>query len=134
VIIKKHALHSFQIIVSTLGLILSLYLLVQHTRLKAGIQDKDGFCHIGEGFDCNSVNASAFSEIVGIPIAALGALFFFTLLILVAFHPPESRYYRKTQIITARLSTLALGIDLILFGLQYFVIRKFCLFCLFITT
>jgi uncharacterized membrane protein len=66
-----------QTILALLGTILSIYLFFQHAQIKFGIQDSDSFCTLGPYADCNAVNSSDFSEFLGIPIAAVGALFYF---------------------------------------------------------
>jgi len=112
------------------GILLSLYLLVQHTRLKAGIQGGPSLCSLGGAFNCEVIDSSKYSEVAGIPLAGIGAVFFaFCLFALLT--APSSR--RKPGILSGMLVSLllvAIGIDMILFGIQVFAIGKYCLFCL----
>ncbi len=112
------------------GILLSLYLLVQHTRLKAGIQGGPSLCSLGGAFNCEVIDSSSYSELAGIPLAGMGAVFFaFCLFVLLSTSPAR----RKVGIMSSLLVSLllvAIGIDLILFGIQAFAIGKYCLFCL----
>ncbi|MBY0371864.1 thioredoxin domain-containing protein [bacterium] len=120
-----------QLLAALLGVGTSLYLLVQHTRLKSGIQGGSSFCELGKYANCNVVQSSTYSEIAGIPLALLGFLYFLTLLILGTLQGPGSPTFGRAQLWMARLSALALAIDAYLFGVQAFALKSFCLFCLF---
>lgn len=117
---KKPLAYLIQLGSSILGLITSLYLLVQHTRLKSGIQESASFCSFGRFADCDVVNASQYSEILGIPIASLGALFYFTALFL-------SLVSRQRWIFF--LSIAGLTVDVALLAVQLFALKTFCLLC-----
>lgn len=120
-----------QVISALLGINLSLYLLAQHTRLKSGIQGEGSFCSLGKYADCDIVNSSQFSEILGFPLASLGAIFFFVLLALVVMSPPNSKTFRRTQWMVAVLSVVGLVADLGLLVVQLTAIHSLCLLCLF---
>ncbi len=120
-----------QLILAALGAGTSLYLLVQHIRLKTGIQVGSSFCTLGQYADCNVVNASQYSEVAGIPLAALGVVYFVCLFMLGVTQPPISRGFARAQVWMARLAILALAVDVFLFGVQAFAVHSFCLLCLF---
>lgn len=120
----------FQLASALAGIALSLYLLVQHTELKSGIQAEASFCSISSYVDCDVVNSSDFSEVLGIPTAALGALFYFTVLILALLFPLNQRGFAWGQGWIARLSLLGLAIDCYLLIVQTVVLRNFCVMCL----
>lgn len=65
------------------------------------------------------------------PLAAGGVLYFLLLFLLGAFQPPRSKGFPKAQAWMALLALLALSVDLWLTGVQAFVLRSFCLFCIF---
>ena len=76
---------------------------------------------------CSEVLTSKYATIAGIPIAALGALGYFTIFsaaTLAAF-----RYERMRKVLTAAVSVMFLG-TLWLLYLQAFVIKAFCDYCL----
>jgi protein-disulfide isomerase/uncharacterized membrane protein len=120
-----------QLLFAALGAATSLYLLVQHTRLKSGIQGDSSFCVLGQYADCNVVNASAYAEIFGIPLAALGTLYFLALFLLGALQGPSQKSFRRSQVWMARLALCALAIDVWLTGIQFFALHSFCLLCAF---
>ena len=119
-----------QIFASVLGLALSLYLLVQHTRLKSGIQVSASFCSLGGFADCDVVNVSPISELAGIPLAAIGSVYYFIFLLLGVMAPPGDKNFRFFQSILARLAALGLAIDVVLFFLQIFSLKSLCIMCL----
>ncbi|MCB9253907.1 MAG: thioredoxin domain-containing protein [Bdellovibrionaceae bacterium] len=123
-------LYLIQLFCSLAGIGLSLYLLVQHTRLKSGIQDTASVCSINSFLNCDIVEASRFSEILGIPVAGIGAVFFFLLFLLTALASPEHRNFPKTQRLAACLSAAGVAIDLYFVTVQVFILGTLCLFCL----
>jgi len=88
-------------------------------------------CNLGGHLNCNVVNASTYSEIAGIPLAAIGVLYFVFLFVLGLTQPVTSRTFRRTQAWMARAAVVAAGIDFWLLLVQAFAIKSFCLFCLF---
>ena len=113
------------------GILLSLYLLVQHTRLKAGIQGGPSLCTLGANFNCEAVASSHFSEILGIPLAGVGAVYFvFCLFLLLTVSPGKKRWGILGSILVLT-ALAAMAVDFVLFGIQVFSIRSFCLFCIF---
>lgn len=129
---KKQVYYTWQLVAAILGLAASLYLSVQHTRLKLGIQEGKSFCSLGGYADCDVVNNSQFAEVLGFPLSTLGALFFSFLLLLGILFPPEDKNFAFGQKILGGLTLLALFIDFIpLLGVQLFVLKTFCLVCLF---
>jgi protein-disulfide isomerase len=76
------------------------------------------------------VSASRFSEVGGVPLAAMGAMYFIVLLLLGLLQSPGSKGFTRSQTWMALLSALALSVDVGLLGVQAFAIRSFCLFCL----
>ena len=59
------------VVVSLVGLLTSLYLTRLHLQLFYGGEVGTALCDFGEGFSCSAVNASAESELYGIPQALL---------------------------------------------------------------
>jgi len=122
-------LHRLQITFALLGGLASAYLLVQHTRLKNGIQESASFCSLGGYADCDAVNASPYSEIGGVPLASFGVVFFFACLILSLLSRPSDKTFGRAQRLLAILASLSLLADVGLIGVQIFAIRSACLFC-----
>ncbi|NBX77391.1 MAG: vitamin K epoxide reductase family protein [Proteobacteria bacterium] len=97
-------LHLIQIVAACLGTALSIYLLVHHTRVNLGIQDSSSFCSFGGLADCD-VNVSKYSEVAGVPLAAIGAIYFFVLLILGLLVPPKNPNFQIVGRFLAWLSS-----------------------------
>ena len=123
-------LYFFQLGSAFIGMLLSIYLLVHHTRVKNGIQDTSSFCSFGRLADCDIVNVSRFSEVAGVPLASIGAMYFFTLFIGGLLSPPKSNHFYLSNRLMAWFATVALGIDLVLLvGIQLISLRSLCLLC-----
>ena len=118
-----------QLFTITIGIALSVYLLIQHTELKSGIQDTASFCSLSSFADCDVVNASDYAEVVGIPIAGFGALFYFALLAIGLLFPPGSTGYAWGQGQMGRLALLGLVVDIYLLLIQLFVLGNLCVMC-----
>lgn len=118
-----------EVVAAAAGLALSIYLAVQHTRLKLGIQGGPSFCSLGQHFDCDAVNSSTFSEIAGVPIALAGAFYYLAALVLVLVALPGRRGFAGAQRWVGRLVVLALAVDLGLLVVQLFVLKNLCPLC-----
>lgn len=104
---------------SFLGIIVSLYALYLHTKLK---QDNKyhAFCDINDQMSCSKVITSRYATIFGIPnpIYGIGFYLFFIVLIYFGFQK-----FLPVMGILALASTIFLGYE------QYFKVRNFCLVC-----
>lgn len=112
-------LYGIAALVALVGLADSIYLTVEH------ISGRSVRCTIVSG--CSEVLSSPYATVHGYPLAALGALAyfsFFSLAILLAFG------YRKLRPLLAVLVGAMFLVTLWLLYLQAFVIGKFCQFCL----
>lgn len=101
------------------GLVDALYLTVMH------LTGQSVQCSLTAG--CNEVLGSTYATVAGIPLAALGALAYFTvfsLAMLAAFG------YRHARHGLALLVSLMLLTTLWLIFVQAFVIKHFCQYCL----
>ncbi len=106
-------------VAALVGLADSVYLTAKH------FADEVVPCSLIEG--CEKVLSSSYAEIGGVPIAALGAVTYFTafsLAVLTAFG--DGRLWR----VFGGLATLMAGFSIWLVYLQAFVIEAFCQFCL----
>ncbi len=127
---SKKTLHLIQLFFTLVGILLSVYMLVQHTRLKSGIQEGRSFCSFGKHIDCDAVNASNFSEVGGVPLATLGACFYFLLFVMSILSLPRSAGYERWQRAIAWFCLVSLSLDVVLLGVQSFVLFNFCVLCI----
>lgn len=117
---KKRILQSF-LILSIIGLALSIYLVDNHYRPPA----EGAICDVGETLSCSLVNTSVFSEILNVPVALLGALWF---VILFAFSWKALK--KDGAFITLLFGWNVLGIFFVAyFVLAEYLLRALCLFC-----
>ena len=80
--------------------------------------------------DCDTVNVSQYSEVLGIPIAAIGAFYFFLLLVMSLLVPNQEKSFSTLQKMMAWLTGFATLYNLILFlGVQLVILKSFCLMC-----
>ena len=86
-------------------------------------------CHVTHG--CTDVLTSKYSEIAGIPLSWLGLAFYvtvFSLAVFTVFENPKS--YSGSLKTIFYLSGVGLIISVLLVGIQAFVLKAFCEYCL----
>lgn len=83
------------------------------------------FCNVNATISCDIVNKSAFSEIFGIPVAAIGVLGFLALTI------TSLLALRRTKIqkTLLPLACAGLGMQLVLTGIEFGYLRAICPIC-----
>lgn len=84
------------------------------------------FCHFGETFDCDIVNRSEQSTLMGIPVAGIGVAGYALLLWLATVR--RSRPETPTQLLLAALAGLAFA--LYLTYVEAYVLTTWCILCL----
>jgi uncharacterized membrane protein len=109
-------------VLATLGLAVSLYLWYVHAS------GSEALC-VGVG-GCETVNASRYAELAGVPVAAWGAVTYLSLLLMWLLRP------RVSELMAARLVLAIFGVTLVgvLFSayltyLELFVIHAICPWC-----
>ena len=106
-----------------LGLADSLFLTFNHYRL-GGTP-----CTITSG--CELVTTSAYSTIAGLPIALLGAGYYFTVLILAVLATfYAGQITKKAQLGLAYLTLTASLVSICLILVQAFILNAWCAYCL----
>ena len=101
----------------------------EHVLLKLGAATGPSLCHINEVFNCDAVNTSKYAEVFGVPIAAIGFLFYAacTVGVRYASKRPDAKTVWGTLLITGMFSVL---LSVYLFYLSKIVLGVFCLFCM----
>ena len=107
------------------------YLLMEHYDLRYGQAAATGLCNINATFNCAAVSASRFSEVLGYPVALLGAAANAALIVLLAWFAIAEDESRST----ARSSVLLLGTaialtSIVMGGISSLVLGKYCPFCM----
>jgi uncharacterized membrane protein len=84
------------------------------------------FCEIGEKFNCDIVNRSEYSSIMGIPVAGIGIAGYAVLLALATFY--RSRVETPLRLLLAAFAGLAFA--LYLTYVEGYVLETWCILCL----
>jgi vitamin-K-epoxide reductase (warfarin-sensitive) len=84
------------------------------------------FCEVGEKFNCDIVNRSEYSSVIGIPVAGIGVAGYALLFVLATI-------YRSSRQTPARLLAAAaagLAFALYLTYIEGYVLETWCILCL----
>jgi len=87
---------------------------------------KTGYCSFGENFNCDVVNRSVYSTLVGVPVALIGILGYATLLALATLYRTKA----ETPGLLMLASLAGLGFALYLTYIEGFVLGTWCVLCL----
>lgn len=108
------------IVLSIIGILISLYLLENHFAPPA----KGSICDFGETVSCSLVNTSVFSEIFHVPAALLGALWFVSIILLCWKALSDKRF------IPLMLAWSVVGVlSVIYFVVAEIILKAICPFC-----
>jgi vitamin-K-epoxide reductase (warfarin-sensitive) len=89
-------------------------------------RDPSSFCNINATFDCDVVNRSAYSAILGIPVALVGLLAYLLMMGLVLFQREKA----ETPALVLFISSAGLIFSLYLTYVEAEVLRTWCILCL----
>jgi len=107
------------IFIAIFGIAIMTYLVVLHYS-----PEKGSFCDLGEGLSCDLVNKSRYAKVFGVPISALGLIYFLSVLWVAVF-----RYHARNLFRVAFASLVFLGPSLYLSYIEFFVIENICVLC-----
>lgn len=87
-------------------------------------------CHITHG--CTDVLTSKYSEIAGVPLSWFGLVFYFVIFSVVVIRLFEDSEHPMNQLsaVIFYLAGAALVISALLVGIQAFILKAFCEYCL----
>jgi len=108
-------------LVSLAGIIVSGISLHHHLA-----SSKSSFCDIGQSFNCDLVNRSAYSTLFGVPVALIGVAGHLVLLSLATVY----RQKAETPLVLAIASALGLSFALYLTHIEAHVLGVWCILCL----
>jgi uncharacterized membrane protein len=89
-------------------------------------RSKTSYCDIGENFNCDIVNRSTYSVVLGIPVALIGILGYLALLALATVYRSKA----ETPLLLLVASIAGLGFALYLTYIEGFVLAAWCMLCL----
>jgi uncharacterized membrane protein len=84
------------------------------------------FCDVGEKFNCDIVNRSEYSRLMGIPVAGIGVVGYGLLLMLATLY--RTRTETPTRLLVAAVG--GLGFALYLTYIEGYVLGTWCILCL----
>ena len=84
------------------------------------------FCEVGEKFNCDIVNRSEYSRLMGIPVAGIGIVGYGLLLMLATLY--RTRAETPTRLLVAAVA--GLGFALYLTYIEGYVLGTWCILCL----
>jgi vitamin-K-epoxide reductase (warfarin-sensitive) len=84
------------------------------------------FCDFGEKFNCDIVNRSEYSSVMGIPVAVIGVVGYAVLLIMATLY--RARPETPTRLLAAAIA--GLGFALYLTYVEGYVLNTWCILCL----
>jgi uncharacterized membrane protein len=84
------------------------------------------FCDFGEKFDCDAVNRSEYSRVMGIPVAGIGIVGYGLLLALATVY----RLRAETPVRLLVAAAAGLGFALYLTYVEGYVLETWCILCL----
>ncbi len=108
-------------VLSGAGTALSSVSLHQHYA-----KDQSTYCDFGESFNCDIVNRSTYSAVLGVPVALIGVLGYLALLALATVYRTKA----ETPAMLLIGSLGGLGFALYLTYIEKFVLATWCILCL----
>ena len=106
---------------SLAGMIVSAVSLQRHYAKSA-----TSYCEFGEKFNCDIVNRSEYSSVMGIPVAGIGIVGYGVLLALATIY--RSRVETPLRLLVAAVA--GLGFALYLTYVEAYVLETWCILCL----
>jgi uncharacterized membrane protein len=107
--------------IAVLGAAVSAYSLYHHFS-----RDQTSFCNLSETLNCDLVNRSAYSTLLGIPVALIGIVGYLFILALATAYRRNS----ETPLLLLIASLGGLGFALYLTYIEGFVLHAWCILCL----
>ena len=87
---------------------------------------KTGFCSFGESFNCDSVNRSQYSVVLGVPVALIGILGYLLILALATVYREKA----ETPLMLLIASLGGVAFALYLTYVEKFILHAWCILCL----
>jgi vitamin-K-epoxide reductase (warfarin-sensitive) len=87
---------------------------------------KTSFCDFGQAFNCDLVNRSRYSTVVGVPVALIGVLGYLLIFALGTIYRSKA----ETPVLLAIASLLGLAFSLYLTYIEKFVLTAWCILCI----
>lgn len=116
------------ILLSLVGIGVSIYLTYIHYMVTGGDGSFSSFCNVNASVNCDAVAASEWSILFGIPVALWGMLFYIVFAEL-SFLKIIARNFLNITIYLFWMSVLSLLYSIFLFYISKFVLETWCILC-----
>ncbi len=117
----QHGLSVAIALVALAGIGVSSFSLYHHFG-----SSKSSFCDFGQAFNCDIVNRSVYSTLLGVPVALIGLLGYVLILAFATVYREKA----ETPLLLTVVSLAGLGFSLYLTYIEGFVLRTWCILCL----
>jgi vitamin-K-epoxide reductase (warfarin-sensitive) len=108
-------------IVALVGVAVSSFSFYHHFS-----KSETSFCDISESFNCDLVNRSVYSTVLGVPVALIGILGYLLILGLATVYRDKA----ETPVMLLIVSVVGLGFALYLTYIEAHVLGAWCILCL----
>ena len=112
------------------GVIMSALSTSQHLRIQKEGLEQESFCAISDTINCDIVNASSYSEFLGVPVAWWGLVFYLLVGAMALFAAGSSKNRRATVALAWFLSLAGFAYSTCLAYIALFVLGVICLECI----
>lgn len=117
------------LLLSLIGVAVSGKLLSIHNRFSTGQASLTETCAIGNSTGCASVAVSDYSDVLGIPIAAIAMGYYFTIFFLGVWAIRNQQTANEPLYVSFFLATLAVVVTVVMFVISNYILKEFCQFC-----
>lgn len=124
------AKHNLLILLSLVGLGISLYLTVHHFKILAHGFQGPSFCSFGDKFDCDVVNMSSYAKLGPFPVAGLGLVYFLYLSLAAIYARIASDSAKSALALPWFASIPSLLFSIYLGSVSSFVLGTWCILCI----
>ncbi len=118
------------VIAALFGAALSILSTTQHLRIQREGLIEESFCAVSETINCDIVNASSYSEFLGVPIAWWGLCYYLLIGGMALFALLSRRDRRATVAVAWFLSLGGIAYSAFLAYISFFVLGVLCIECL----
>ena len=116
------------VVLSIIGMIASAYSTYEHYQLISD-SSSGSFCDISAEVSCSAVNSSPYSEVMGIPTAFMGLIWFIVLVILCYAVESKHKFCKPAPFYLFAWSIIGLLTIIWLVYAELFLIGAICLVC-----
>lgn len=126
---KAAKLLKVNLVLFILAAAIAAYMVWHHYELVNGTGGFSSFCSINQTIDCDAVNASRYSELAGVPLAAIGLGYSLFAIAVTVMGVASSYGLRDALALLLPLSALSVLASLAALGVSAFALHKWCLMC-----